>query len=155
MVEDLELKAPARGLGKQCKAILSTAPDWFGREDALLSYVREIDELDTYTAWCKNKLVGFFSVNYHNEHTAELHVLAVSADYHRKGVGRALYLTIESDLKARAVKFVQVKTLGESASDINYDKTRRFYIALGFYPLEEIADFWGEDTPCLFMVKSI
>ncbi len=155
MVEDLELKAPARGLGKQCKAILRTVPDWFGREDALLCYAREIDELDTYTAWCENKLVGFFSVNYHNEHTAELHVLAVSADYHRKGVGRALYLAIESDLKAGAVKFVQVKTLGESAGDTNYEKTRQFYMALGFYPLEEITDFWGEGTPCLFMVKSI
>ncbi|HDM8222046.1 TPA: hypothetical protein P0E24_000670 [Vibrio campbellii] len=45
---------------------MRTLPEWFGREDALMEYVAEIDALDTYTAWDGDNLVGFFSVNYHN-----------------------------------------------------------------------------------------
>lgn len=134
MVKNVELRDPAKGLGKECETVLRTVPDWFGREDALLTYVGQIDELDTYTAWFKGQLIGFFSVNCHNEHSAELHVLAVSMDYHRQGVGSALYSAVESDLKAKAIKFVQVKTLGVSMNDLNYEKTRQFYMALGFLP---------------------
>ncbi|MHA2878880.1 GNAT family N-acetyltransferase [Vibrio campbellii] len=144
-----------KGLGKACEGVLRTLPEWFGREDALMEYVAEIDALDTYTTWDGNNLVGFFSVNYHNADSAELHVLAVHKDHHRQGIGLLLFQTIEKELKAKSVKLLQVKTLGASANDPNYEKTRHFYTALGFYPLEEIEDFWGEGTPCLFMVKAL
>lgn len=149
------LQMAQKGLGKKCENVLRTLPEWFGREDSLIEYVSEIDSLDTYTAWDGNELIGFFSVNYHNAFSAELHVLAAHRDYHRKGIGRQLYQTIENDLRTQAVKFIQVKTLGVSANDANYEKTRHFYTALGFYPLEEIEDFWGEGTPCLIMVKNL
>ncbi|MDP2571397.1 GNAT family N-acetyltransferase [Vibrio penaeicida] len=151
----LELKGPEKGLGKKCEPVLRTVPEWFGREEALREYVDTIETLDTYTAWQKDKLVGFFSVDYHNDYSAELHVLAVDKEYHRQGIGRKLLVAIESDLKARAIKLLQVKTLGTSACDDNYDKTRHFYIGMGFYPLEELADFWGKGTPCLLMMKCI
>jgi len=32
-------------------------------------------------------------------------------------------------------------------------RTRSFYAAMGFLPLEETTAFWGEDQPCLAMVK--
>lgn len=154
-MKDIELKKPAKGLGKECETVLRTVPDWFGIEEALLGYVNQIDSLDTYTAWHQDKLVGFFSVDYHNDVSAELHVLAVCMDYHRKGIGRSLFALIESDLKEKEFKLIQVKTVGASSGDEYYEKTRLFYSAQGFLPLEEIQDFWGKDIPCLFMVKSI
>ena len=33
-------------------------------------------------------------------------------------------------------------------------RTRRFYEKMGFLALEE-TDLWGEDTPCLIMVKPL
>ncbi|MET2851001.1 GNAT family N-acetyltransferase [Vibrio owensii] len=149
------LQMAQKGLGKKCENVLRTLPEWFGREDSLVEYVSEIDSLDTYTAWDGNELIGFFSVNYHNAYSAELHVLAVHKDHHRKGIGLLLFQTIEKELKAKSVKLLQVKTLGASANDPNYEKTRHFYTALGFYSLEEIEAFWGEGTPCLFMVKAL
>jgi hypothetical protein len=37
--------------------------------------------------------------------------------------------------------------------DEGYDRTRRFYEAVGFLPLEETTAFWGPDNPTLVMVK--
>ena len=53
------------------------------------------------------------------------------------------------------IKFFMVKTLGESHPDENYKITREFYKKLGFYPLEEIKEIWGESNPCLIMVKTL
>ena len=53
------------------------------------------------------------------------------------------------------MKFLIVKTLGDSHPDNNYKRTRGFYNKVGFYPLEEIKEIWGEENPCLIMVKSI
>lgn len=128
------LKMAQKGLGKKCENVLRTLPEWFGREDSLIEYVSEIDSLETYTAWDGNELIGFFSVNYHSAFSAELHVLAVHRDYHRQGIGRQLYQTIEKDLRTRALKFIQVKTLGVSANDANYEKTRHFMQHWAFTP---------------------
>lgn len=48
-----------------------------------------------------------------------------------------------------------VKTLGESHPDKYYKLTREFYNRCGFYPLEEIKEIWGEENPCLIMVKAL
>jgi hypothetical protein len=50
------------------------------------------------------------------------------------------------------VELLQVKTLGPSLPDASYDQTRRFYVHMGFRPLEEIRDLWP-GNPCLIMVK--
>ncbi|CZF78390.1 acetyltransferase [Grimontia celer] len=152
---NVKLRPPSKGLGHKCEKILRSVPEWFGREDSLIEYVNEIDHLSTYTAFLDERLIGFFSVNIHNECSAELHVLAVHLDFHRQGIGKQLYRSVEEDLKTQGIKYVQVKTLGPSYGDANYEKTRQFYLSLGFSPLEEIREFWGEGTPCLLMVKGI
>jgi hypothetical protein len=50
------------------------------------------------------------------------------------------------------VTLVQVKTLGPSRPDANYARTRLFYEASGFQPLEELHGLWGVN-PCLIMIK--
>ena len=47
-----------------------------------------------------------------------------------------------------------MKTLGPSYPDAGYAKTRSFYLARGFVPLEEIHGLW-EQNPCLLLVKRI
>ncbi len=60
----------------------------------------------------------------------------------------------EADLAAEGVRFLQVKTLGESRPDANYARTRQFYLACGFTPLEELTDLWP-GNPCLLLVKAL
>jgi hypothetical protein len=50
---------------------------------------------------------------------------------------------------------MQVKTLGPSRLDEHYAKTRAFYEAMGFRPLEEFKQIWDENNPCLVMVKRL
>lgn len=58
-------------------------------------------------------------------------------------------------LKAEGAHWLTVKTLAASHSDPHYAETRRFYEANGFEPLEVFPDLWGEDMPCLMMVRSV
>jgi hypothetical protein len=36
-----------------------------------------------------------------------------------------------------------------------YAATRRFYLAMGFKPLEEFTGVWGDGNPCLLMAKAL
>ena len=61
---------------------------------------------------------------------------------------------IERDAREGGVRLLEVKTLGPSHPDPGYARTRRFYAKMGFLALEA-TNLWGEDTPCLIMVKSL
>ena len=67
----------------------------------------------------------------------------------------ALLRAVESYLVGRGIEFLQVKTLSPAHPDKNYAKTRAFYGAMGFRPLEEFPDLWGEQNPCLQMIKGL
>jgi len=154
-VQKIKYKNSEKGVGRQCEKVLRSVPQWFGREDSLRQYVKEIDDLETFTAYDGDDLIGFISLNYHNKKSAELHVLAVKSNYHRLGIGTKLYNIVEKSLKKKGVVFLQVKTLSKSSGDKNYEKTRQFYIKIGFWELQEFPDLWGKDTPCLQMIKTI
>jgi hypothetical protein len=53
------------------------------------------------------------------------------------------------------MEFLTVKTLDESRASKSYEKTRLFYLSVGFKPLEVFPLLWDKDNPCLFMAKSI
>ena len=53
------------------------------------------------------------------------------------------------------MEFLQVKTLGPSRPDEGYERTREFYAAMGFTPLEEIHGLWDPGNPCLIMIKHL
>ncbi|WP_087025731.1 GNAT family N-acetyltransferase [Thaumasiovibrio subtropicus] len=149
----VEIKGPQRGLGKACEAVLRTLPEWFGREDSLLEYVDDIEALDTVTAWQDGELIGFMSIKQHFDESAELFVLGVTRDHHRKGVGQALYQAVEAYLKAKNTQLVQVKTVSPTTGNADYAQTLAYYLAMGFLPLEDFVELWGEDTPCRILVK--
>jgi GNAT superfamily N-acetyltransferase len=79
--------------------------------------------------------VGFLALKQHFPLAAEIHVMAVHPEQHRKGIGRALVQAAEVHLKDKGSLFLQVKTLGISHPDAGYQKTRKFYLAMGFIPL--------------------
>ena len=137
-----------------CDQILRSLPDWFGIEDAIVNYVRDTQSMETWIAETDDELVGFLTINQHNEYSAEIHVMAVAGSYHRQGCGRRLVEYAEHVLRSRSVEFLEVKTLSPSRSSIHYERTRRFYERMGFKPLEENL-LWGEQCPCLIMVKHL
>lgn len=135
--------------------ILRKLPDWFGVEEAIVDYVLGVKESDFYIAYHLNQVVGFVSVKINNQYTAEIYVIGILMEYQNKGLGKALLKTVEESLKRAYIKFLMVKTLGESHPDRNYKNTREFYKKVGFYPLQEIKEIWGDENPCLIMVKAL
>lgn len=81
--------------------------------------------------------------------------MGVLPAFQHGGIGRALMESAEQYAKSQQIEYLQVKTLGPSNDDANYAKTRAFYAALGFRPLEEFTQIWDENNPCLIMVKRI
>ena len=137
-----------------CEDILRSLPDWFGIEEAIVQYCHDIQTMHTYIAAVEGRVVGFITLNQHNPHTAEIHVMAIRASYHRCGIGQRLIDHAEQTLRTTTVEYLAVKTLGPSKPSTQYDRTRAFYLAAGFLPVEE-TNLWGPENPCLIMIKHL
>ena len=144
----------ADGEAAACEAILRGLPDWFGIPEAIESYARDIETMETLVVREGGEVVGFITLKRFGECAAEIQVMGLHADLHRRGIGRALVEAAESRLRSAGVELFQVKTLAPSRESEHYARTRRFYEAMGFVPLEENL-LWGEANPCLVMVKGL
>ena len=100
-------------------------------------------------------VLGFAALDDIDADTTEIVVMAVRPECRNIGIGKALVATAESHTLDRGGRLLSVKTLGPSHSDANYSETRAFYLAVGFGPVDEIPEFWGEGLPALLMVKSL
>lgn len=151
----MNIEGPLLGQGSVCETILRALPEWFGIEEATAQYIRDVDHLPTFVAWLDGRAVGFMTVKQHFPQSAELYVLGVLPEMHNRGIGRALLARVEAYLREQGVEYLQVKTLSASHPDEGYAKTRVFYEAVGFRPLEEFPTLWDEANPCLLMVKAV
>ena len=133
-----------------CAGVLSSLPEWFGIPSAVDEYIEAVARLPTFAVGD----AAFLSLKLHTPSAAEIYVMGVRPERHRQKLGSALVSAAEAFLRERHVEFLQVKTLGPSRPDENYERTRRFYEAWGFRPLEEIHGLWGSN-PCLLMVKHL
>jgi len=138
-----------------CNDILRALPVWFGNEEAIVDYIDKVKEMTFFIVYDINKVIGFLAVKTHNEHTTEVCVMGVLEDYHRQGVGEKLIKACEIFCHNNQKEFLTVKTLDASANYEPYDKTRNFYIKMGFKPLEVFPLYWDKDNPCLFMAKYV
>ncbi len=136
-----------------CFSIINNLDDWFGNEDANREYARGVRKEYFLSAQVGDIPIGFISVKDHNQFTGEIYVLGILEEFHNKGIGKRLIETAIERLMKNNKKFLTVKTLSGSNPDKYYKKTRAFYRALGFYPLEEMPELWSEEEPCLFMAK--
>jgi len=136
-----------------CAAVFATIPQWFGIEASNRAYLDALPRLASFVALMDGEVVGFVVLEEHTPVASEVHVLAVAAAHHRRGLGRALLRELEKQARARGHRLVHVKTLGPSDPDPSYAMTRAFYELMGFLPLFETSAFWGEGQPTLVMVK--
>jgi ribosomal protein S18 acetylase RimI-like enzyme len=152
---DFKIEGPLLNQSTICVPILRKLPDWFGIEAAILEYEHEIEHLPTFLAKAEGQVLGFLSLKRHNPFSAEIHVMAVRPDVQRGGIGRKLVEAAEVHTRGLGAEYMQVKTLGPSRPDEGYARTRAFYEALGFRPLEEFKKIWDENNPCLVMIKRL
>jgi len=155
MKKHITTQQPTNNCGAACEPILRALPEWFGIEDSLVQYVKDADTMPTMLLKDKEHIIGFVTIKRNFPASAEIHCMAILPNYHRTGAGRFLIDSIEEYLRSDGVKILQVKTISEDRKCGAYEKTRSFYKAVGFIPLEVFPKLWDESNPCLILVKSI
>jgi GNAT superfamily N-acetyltransferase len=150
----VNIEGPRSVAAGDAERLLRRLPAWFGIEAALMSYAQEAEQRANFVALERDAIVGFVTLREHNAATLELSCIAVAPEWHGAGVGSALCDAVERWWSQRGGELLQVTTLGPTHTDPNYARTRAFYRARGFIPVEEFADLWP-GIPCLLMVKPI
>lgn len=149
---NIKIDGPHLSTAAICEPILRSLPEWFGIEEATQHYIQAIETLPTFLALEGDNALGFLSIKQHNQHAAEIYVMGITPEAHRQGIGRALVKAAKEYLRGLGVEYLQVKTLSPSREDRHYTRTRRFYLAMDFRPLEEFTNLWGKENPCLQMI---
>lgn len=136
--------------------LLRALPEWFGIEQSARDYLEDARRLPTVLARSAEgrDAVGVLLLRRHFPTSAEIHLITVDRAWHRRGIGTRLVRAAEELLCAEGVALLSVKTLGPSHPDPNYARTRAFYQARGFLPLQEFHELWP-GNPCLLLVKPL
>lgn len=117
------------------RIILGALPDWFGIEESRESYIAGSKDKQFFYAYDDEKTVGFLYLKQTGKDTVELAVMGVLKEYHRHGIGKALFEAACKAAVDEGFSFMQVKTVKMGVYE-NYDKTNLFYQSLGFKELE-------------------
>ncbi|MBR4422578.1 MAG: GNAT family N-acetyltransferase [Erysipelotrichaceae bacterium] len=136
------------------RLILEALPDWFGITASREAYIQESADCPFYAAYDEEVPVGFLCLKETGKDTMELHVMGILKEYHRKGIGRQLFLKAKEDAIRKGYSFLQVKTVQMGRYE-EYDDTNRFYLSLGFQEFEVFPTLWDEQNPCQVYVMSL
>lgn len=139
---------------KITREILEALPEWFGLPESREEYIAESADKIFFCAYRKEKPIGFLYLKQTGEDTAELAAMGVLKDYHRNGVGRALFERAKQAVKERGYSFLQVKTV-QTGKYAEYDQTNLFYRSLGFKEFEIFPTLWDEWNPCQVYVMAV
>ena len=151
----MNISGPATSVEAACERVLRGLPLWFGIEESLLQYASDTGRLATFVAEEAGLVVGFLSLQQHFAASWEVHCIAVDAAFRNQGVGKRLHRFVEGWLAKRGAKVLQVKTLAPSHPSPEYARTRAFYAALGYVPLEVFPTLWAAHLPVLQLVKPL
>ena len=155
VMTSITVQAPVTNCGEACEPILRALPKWFGIEKSLLQYVKDADSMPTMLVKDGEDVIGFLTIKRNFPESADIHCMGILPQYHRTGVGRILIKALEDFLRSDGVRILQVKTVSADSDCEAYAKSRAFYTAVGFIPLEVFPTLWDEWNPCLVFVKSI
>jgi coenzyme F420-0:L-glutamate ligase/coenzyme F420-1:gamma-L-glutamate ligase len=151
MTRVVEISDPAER-SRIAEAVLRDLPEWFGIEESTRAYIEDAATLPTFAV---EPDAGFVCVKQHTAQAAELYVMGVRREQHRRGIGRALVAAAERWCRAQRLRYFHVKTLGPSRESRGYAATRAFYEAVGFVAIEELHGLWSQDNPTLILVKDV
>ncbi len=134
--------------------ILESLPEWFGLPESTAEYIHCSREMPFWADIENGKARGFLALKETSPYTAEIYVMGVRKEYHRCGIGRALFEHFHSYAKGHGYSFLQVKTVQEGHYK-EYDQTSAFYKRMGFRELECFPTLWDEWNPCQIYVMSV
>lgn len=134
--------------------ILNALPEWFGIPEALEEYVINSTNFLFWAEIEEEQALGFAVLRESSKDAAELYVMGVLPEYHRKGIGRRLFQQLYAYCQEHPYEYLQVKTVDEGYYE-EYDRTRKFYESVGMKRLEVFPTLWDPWNPCLLLVMHI
>ena len=134
--------------------ILEALAEWFSILESREEYIRGSQDKKFFSAFIEENPVGFLYLKQTGKDTVELEVLGVLKEYHRNGIGRALFERAKKGIYENGYSFIQVKTL-QAGKKESYDKTNQFYNSLGFKEFEVFQTLWSEQYPCQIYVMAL
>lgn len=137
-----------------CVAIMRALPAWFGVEDAIVKYGKDLESGDGFVAVDGSTIAGFVGLKRYGAQAVEINIIALHPSYRRRGIGSRLVLAAEAEAHSAGAKFLHTKTVSPARHDAAYDESRAFWAATGFVPLDEHL-LWGAQNPCLVLVKAL
>jgi GNAT superfamily N-acetyltransferase len=138
---------------EQCTRLAAELPKWFGRPEANAMYSHKITAHECYSVKSNGNLAGLIALDFRIAATCNVWWLAVSPQFHRQGVGRALIERALNEARGRRCSHMAVETVSSKAENLEYELTRRFYLALGFKPFVEFEPEPGDYM--MWMVREI
>lgn len=81
----------------------------------------------------------------------DLTMIALDPRRHGRGIGQSLMRHAEADLRGEGVRLLLVDTSATS----RFDRTRRFYVALGYDEEARIRDYWGDGDDLVVFRKDL
>jgi GNAT superfamily N-acetyltransferase len=118
-----------------CDAIVASLPDWFGLEEGIRECAEAVRTQPGLVAEVDGEVSGFLTIARPYPQTPEISWLAVHARDRRRGVGRALIMALNDQLRTHGDRLVLVKTLSDrSDPGPEYAETRAFYLAMDSSP---------------------
>jgi N-acetylglutamate synthase-like GNAT family acetyltransferase len=150
----MTLNIVRRPAGADCASIIVDLPEWFGLPEMNAAYAERADGDQTWVAERGGDTIGVMTLADPGFSAIEIHFLAVRRRAHRQAVGTALVMKAFAEARGLGRSYLTVKTLGPSRASEPYARTRAFYRAVGFEPLEEFTTVWP-NAPCLLMAMAV
>ncbi len=136
------------------REVLEALTEWFEVPEYRENYIQESRDQIFFAAEENGEAAGFLCLKETGKPTVELAVMGVKKTFHRRGIGRALFMAAKECAVSAGYEFLQVKTVATGYYE-DYDRTNLFYRSLGFRELEVIPVIWGEENPCQIYVMAL
>ena len=134
------------------KEVLYDLPEGFGMPESTQEYVDDAKEKPFLACFVEDKLAGYVVLNATSEDCADIFVMGVKKEFHRKGIGQKLNEAYEQLARSLGYTYSQVKTVKMGQYE-QYDRTNLFYKAMGYKELECFPTLWDEWNPCQIYIK--
>ncbi len=151
MIRTVDDAAEKRRIARE---ILEALPEWFGIAEAREDFILKSADETMVASFDHDTPNGFLCLKETGKDTVELAVMGVRKEYHRKGIGTGLFEAAKEIAVEKGYSFLQVKTVQMGRYE-EYDRTNRFYLALGFKEFEVFPTLWDAHNPCQIYVMSI
>ena len=90
------------------KTVLYDLPDWFGLPESTQEYIDEAQKMPFLACYTEGNLVGFVALNATSKDCADIFVMGLMKEYHRKGAGRKLNEAYEKLARRLGYTYSQV-----------------------------------------------